>query len=128
MLQTRFGRGIDVQIEVDEAYNPFQLPPLTLQLLVENAVKHNAVTPSKPLLIRIFTDEVNNLHVLNTLRKKTNVVPSSQTGLKNIARKFQLLKQPDILVKQTDECFQVTIPIIPSSIQPSPAPYENTAH
>jgi hypothetical protein len=128
LLQTRFGKGIEVQIEVDEAYFSYQLPPLTLQLLVENAVKHNAVTPSKPLLIRIFTDEVNNLHVLNTLRKKTNVVPSNQTGLKNIARKFQLLKQPDILIKQTDNCFQVTIPLIPSSIQPSPVSYENSAH
>jgi LytS/YehU family sensor histidine kinase len=128
LLQTRFGKGIDVQIDVDEAYYSFQLPPLTLQLLVENAVKHNALTASKPLLIRIFTDEVNNLYVLNTLRKKSNVVPSSRTGLRNIARKYQLLKQPEILVKQTDDCFQVSIPLIPSIVQPSLAPYENSTH
>jgi len=127
LLQTRFGKGIEVQIDVDEAYHSFQLPPLTLQLLLENAVKHNSLSPAKPLQIRIFTDEVNNLFVLNTRRKKNNVVPSSQTGLKNIARKYQLMKQPDVVVKQTDDCFQVMIPLIPAMTQKTPAYYENSA-
>ncbi len=126
LLQTRFGKGIEVQIDVDEAYYSFQLPPLTLQLLLENAVKHNSLSPAKPLQIRIFTDEVNNLFVLNTLRKKNNVVPSSQTGLRNISRKYQLLKQPDVVVKQTEDCFQVTIPLIPAAHQKTPAFYENS--
>jgi hypothetical protein len=112
LLQTRFGKGIELEIQIDERYFSYLLPPLSLQLLLENAVKHNAVTVHKPLIIRIFTDEVNNLYVLNTVRKKTQFVPSDGTGLNNIRRKFQLLKQPEIMVKQTEDCFQVMLPLI----------------
>jgi hypothetical protein len=112
LLQTRFGAGIRLEIDVDEGYYGYLLPPLTLQLLVENAVKHNATLPARPLLIRIFSDEVSNLYVLNNLQPKQNVVPSNHTGLRNIAAKFRLLNQPDVVVKKTDTCFQVTLPLI----------------
>jgi LytS/YehU family sensor histidine kinase len=115
LLQTRFGNGVELELQIDEGYYGYLLPPLTLQLLVENAVKHNVVTTQKPLIIRIFTDEVNNLYVLNTVRKKNLVVPSDGTGLHNIREKFRLLKQPDVIVKQTDECFQVMLPLIKSA-------------
>ena len=115
LLQTRFGKGIELELKIDESYYTYLVPPLTLQLLVENAVKHNAVTTSKPLIIRIFTDEVNNLYVLNTVRKKNHAVLSDGTGLHNIREKFRLLKQPEVIVKQTDECFQVMIPLIKSA-------------
>jgi hypothetical protein len=115
LLQTRFGKGIELELQVDEGYYAYLLPPLTLQLLVENAVKHNAVSASKPLIIRIHTDEVNNLYVLNTIRKKTMPVVSDGTGLRNIREKFRLLRQPEVIVKQTDECFQVMIPLLKSA-------------
>ncbi|GAB3505080.1 hypothetical protein GCM10027341_36150 [Spirosoma knui] len=112
LLQMRFGRSVELDLSIDERYLSFMIPPLTLQLLVENAVKHNAALPSKPLVIRIYSDEASNLFVLNTVRKKTNLVPSNQTGLANITAKYRLLGQPDVLVKQTDDCFQVMIPLI----------------
>jgi LytS/YehU family sensor histidine kinase len=115
LLQTRFGKGIELELKIEESYYSYLVPPLTLQLLVENAVKHNAITTHKPLIIRIFTDEVNNLYVLNTVRKKNILVPSDGTGLNNIREKFRLLKQPDLIVKQTDECFQVMLPLIKSA-------------
>jgi hypothetical protein len=49
------------------------------------------------------------------VRKKNQVVPSDGTGLHNIREKFRLLKQPDVIVKQTDECFQVMLPLIKSA-------------
>lgn len=112
LLKTRFGEGLELELAVDERHYPFLLPPLTLQLLIENAVKHNVVSPSQPLIIRVYTDEVNNLYVLNTLQKKLNVGPSSRTGLNNISQKFRLLKQPEVVVRETGECFQVMIPLI----------------
>ncbi len=114
LLQMRFGQSIGLEIAIDTRYHAFLLPPLTLQLLVENAVKHNAALPTRPLLIRIYSDEANNLFVLNTLQKKTNLVPSNQTGLQNIATKYRLLKQAEVVVKQTDTHFQVLIPLIPN--------------
>ncbi|WP_128545850.1 sensor histidine kinase [Larkinella soli] len=112
LLQMRFGRSVELEVAVDERCNGFLLPPLTLQLLVENAVKHNTALPTRPLLVRIYTDEANNLFVVNTLRKKQNVVPSNRTGLANIRSKYRLLGQPDVVIRQTDECFQVMIPLI----------------
>jgi len=114
LLQMRFGASIKLDLAIDERYHTYLLPPLTLQLLVENAVKHNTALPSRPLLIRIYSDEANNLFVLNTLQKKTNSIPSNQTGLQNIATKYRLLKQAEVVAKQTDTHFQVLIPLIPN--------------
>ena len=112
LLQTRFGEGLELELDIDESHRAFLLPPLTLQLLIENAVKHNVVSPLQPLIIRIYTDEADNLYVLNTLQKKLQVGPSSRKGLNNIIQKYRLLKQPEVVVKETDECFQVMIPLI----------------
>lgn len=112
LLKTRFGEGIELELEIDERLHSYLLPPLTLQLLIENAVKHNVTSPAQPLLIRIYTDEANNLYVLNSLRKKQIVVPSNRTGLNNISKKYKLLNQPDVVIRQTDELFQVMIPLI----------------
>ncbi|MBD2703082.1 histidine kinase [Spirosoma sp. BT702] len=112
LLQMRFGRSIELDIAVDERYYNFLLPPLTLQLLVENAVKHNTAMPNRPLLIRLYTDEARNLFVMNNLQKKANAVPSNQMGLRNIATKYRLLRQAEVVIKQTDTIFQVMIPLI----------------
>ncbi|RRB01103.1 sensor histidine kinase [Larkinella rosea] len=112
LLQMRFGRSIVLDLDIDERLYDFLLPPLTLQLLVENAVKHNVALLSKPLLIRIYSDEVNNLFVINTLQRKQLVTSSNRTGLSNIITKYRLLKQPDVVVQQTDDAFQVMIPLI----------------
>ena len=112
LLQMRFGRSVELEIAVDEHYYNLLLPPLTLQLLVENAVKHNTALPHRPLLIRIYADEAMNLIVLNNLQKKVLSVPSNQMGLRNIASKYRLLKQADVVIKQTETIFQVMIPLI----------------
>ncbi|GAB3261431.1 hypothetical protein GCM10027347_26460 [Larkinella harenae] len=112
LLQMRFGRSVELDVTVDERLYGFLLPPLTLQLLVENAVKHNVALPNRPLLIQIYSDNANNLFVINSLRKKPNTIPSNQTGLANIIAKYKLLKQPAVEIRQTDDCFQVMIPLI----------------
>ncbi|MVM36112.1 histidine kinase [Spirosoma sp. HMF4905] len=112
LLQMRFGRSVELEITVDESQLAFLIPPLTLQLLVENAVKHNVALPSKPLVIRIYTDSSNRLIVSNTLRPKHTIVPSNRTGLANITAKYRLLGQPDVVINQSDNCFQVMVPLI----------------
>lgn len=112
LLQMRFGQSVELDVSVDARHTTFLIPPLTLQLLVENAVKHNTALPAKPLLIRIYTDQANKLFVVNNIRKKHNPVPSNRMGLANITAKYRLLGQPDVLVRQTDAYFQVMIPLI----------------
>ncbi|WP_420147161.1 sensor histidine kinase [Spirosoma sp.] len=112
LLQMRFGRSVELNVAIDEQCQNLLIPPLTLQLLVENAVKHNTALPTKPLAIRIYTDLNNTLIISNTLRRKQNVVPSNRTGLTNIKAKYRLLGQPDIVVQQTDDSFRVMVPLI----------------
>ncbi|GAB4024029.1 histidine kinase [Spirosoma koreense] len=115
LLQMRFGRSVELDITVDDRYCRYLIPPLTLQLLVENAVKHNTALPTKPLLIRLYVDSNNNLIVSNTRRRKQNRVPSNQTGLANITTKYRLLGQPEVVVQQTDAYFRVLVPLIPEN-------------
>lgn len=112
LLKTRFGDGIEMTINVDSRYLSYMLPPLTLQLLVENAVKHNAILPNKPLSIQIYLDEAEKLVVANNLQKKNSLVSSGKLGLQNIATKYRLLHAQNVVIKQTDEAFQVVIPLI----------------
>lgn len=112
LLKTRFGDGLEWELAIQKRHLHWLLPPLTLQLLIENAVKHNIVSPKQPLLIRIYTDDNNGLFVVNSLQKKINAGPSSGTGLNNISKKFQLLKQPEILVQETATSFLVMVPLM----------------
>lgn len=112
LLQMRFGRSVELKVTVDESYLAYLIPPLTLQLLVENAVKHNTALPTKPLVIQIYTDVDHHLVVSNTLRRKQRRVPSNGTGLAHITTKYRLLGQEDVVITQLADCFQVRVPLI----------------
>lgn len=112
LLKTRHGAGLILSIDVDKRYGAYQIPPLTLQLLLENAVKHNIVLADQPLTIRIETDEHAFLTVRNTLQKKQARVLSNGVGLSNILAKYQMLGQPSPTVQETDEQFVVRLPLI----------------
>jgi sensor histidine kinase YesM len=114
MLKTRYGDGIAMEIQTGKAYDDYLLPPLTLQMLLENAVKHNVILKEVPLMISIRIDDDENLVVSNTLHKKRLMVQSNKIGLANIATKYHLLNQPDIRITETDTEFAVTIPLIKS--------------
>ncbi|WP_460981484.1 histidine kinase [Spirosoma fluminis] len=116
LLKTRYGQGICLQVDIHDTYQEFLLPPLTLQLLVENAVKHNVVSPNNPLTIRIYTDNDGALVVRNNLqRKRLNRLASTKKGLENINLKYKLLNQPAIDICETDDAFDVIVPLIPST-------------
>lgn len=116
LLKTRFGEGINLTIEVDEHYSSSLLPPLTLQLLVENAVKHNTVLPHKPLNIRIMTDDEGTLSVINNLQKKNSSIQSNKLGLRTIISKYHLMNKNQVEVIETNTKFIVTLPLIKTNI------------
>ncbi|EMR01249.1 hypothetical protein ADICEAN_03635 [Cesiribacter andamanensis AMV16] len=113
LLKTRFEGGLFLETAIDQGLQEHVLPPLTLQLLVENAVKHNMISESMPLTIRIYTSSQDQLVVSNNLQKRKNTVPSSKMGLVNIAAKYQLLQQADIQISESSTHFQVHVPLIP---------------
>jgi LytS/YehU family sensor histidine kinase len=112
LLQTRFEDGLILSVEVEPHLMDCLLPPLTLQILVENAVKHNMVSAATPLTIRIYNDAAGNLTVVNTLRKRKITVPSHKMGLVNVAAKYRLLNQPELVIDQSETHFQVVVPLI----------------
>ncbi len=112
LLKTRYGDGIDIRINVDAACMNAQIPPLTLQLLIENAVKHNVILKEQPLQIDIIAINDGKLHVKNCLQPKVVKLPSTKIGLNNIKSKYKLLNQPEIDVRETGKEFIVTVPLI----------------
>ncbi|RRB07933.1 hypothetical protein EHT25_05465 [Larkinella rosea] len=112
LLKTRYGSGITLEVSVAEPYLSYQLPPLTLQMLVENAVKHNVIHANKPLLIEIKTTQVGRLLVRNNLQQKTGRVASNQVGLTNIMAKYRLLAQSDPIVTSDSSYFTVALPLL----------------
>ena len=112
LLKTRHGDAIELQLEVDKRYEPYLIPSLSLQLLVENAVKHNIVSRQHPLVIDIFTMVGNKLAVNNNLQAKAVKAPSNKVGLENIRHKFELLKQTGFQVMEDSRNFTVVLPLI----------------
>lgn len=110
LLQIRFGEAIQTAIEVPASALTQPMPPNTLQLLVENAVKHNTVSTKRPLHISIGV-EGNYLAVQNNLQVKAEPTASSRLGLSNISRRYLLLTGKDIIIQQDPACFRVLLPI-----------------
>jgi two-component system LytT family sensor kinase len=116
LLRTRHGEAVQMQIEIDKRYDQYLLPSLTLQLLVENAVKHNVLSKNKPLVIDIFTTTGNKLVVSNNLQLRSKKAPSNRVGLENIRHKYELLSQPGFQVLDEATSFSVVLPLIWSKV------------
>lgn len=115
LLKMRFEDSIIFEIP-DKASNPeSKVVPLSLQLLLENAVKHNMVTSSKPLHIKIYEDG-NHLVVLNNLQPKQIVKKSSGVGLENIKQRYQLLTERKVYINQREKDFAVAIPMLTKQV------------
>lgn len=112
LLKTRHGDAVLFQVETDKRYDHYLLPSLSLQLLIENAVKHNVLSKNKPLSIDIFTTAGNRLVINNNLQRRTIKGPSNRIGLDNIKAKFDLLNQPGFQVMEDSKNFTVVLPLI----------------
>lgn len=111
LLQTRFGEALRVNLDIPESAQQALIPPLTLQVLVENAVKHNEVSSQNPLYLRIGIDPAGQLQVVNNLQKKQVAVPSEKVGLANIIAKYRLLGQAEVCIVESATEFSVTLPL-----------------
>lgn len=112
LLRTRYGSGLRLSVNVDSRHEAYQLPPLTLQLLVENAVKHNIILPEEPLTITISTNALHQLIITNNLQRKNAKIHSNGLGLNNILTKYRMLGQDTPTVHETETQFAVFLPLI----------------
>ena len=115
LLKMRFEDSIKFEIP-DKALNPeAKIVPLSLQLLLENAVKHNVVTSSKPLHIKIY-EEDDYLYVTNNLQEKQVVKKSSGVGLQNIRQRYAILTKKEMQIFKTAKEFKVRLPMLTNVI------------
>lgn len=110
LQQSRFGDALQFEISVEESKKDLFIPPLCLQMLVENAIKHNIISKDKKLKISIYERD-DSLYVKNNLNKKTSAY-STGKGLKNIRKRFELFSGKSIKVKESETDFLVKIPLL----------------
>jgi LytS/YehU family sensor histidine kinase len=109
----RFGDKLNVQIDIPRKDG--RVAPLALQMLFENAIKHNVISEEDPLTIHIYRQD-ENLVVENTLKRKQILAEdSSGLGLENIKRRYEFLSDKKVVVEETASKFKVTVPILPAS-------------
>jgi two-component system, LytTR family, sensor kinase len=111
LLQTRFGDKLSVNIDVPEDRMRKKIVPLSLQLLMENAIKHNIVSSDKPLRIDVFASN-GRLVVSNNLQRKNQLNESTGIGLDNIRNRYKLLGNDSVEVVEDGNNFTVSIPLI----------------
>ncbi|MFI5136158.1 MAG: histidine kinase, partial [Chitinophagales bacterium] len=100
--------GLLVNTNFKNDNDAYLIPPLTLQLLIENAVKHNVVSKARPLTIDIESRD-EQLVVRNNLQRKPPTLNSTRMGLKNISARFEILGGKPITVEETSDYFRVNL-------------------
>ncbi len=110
-LQTlRFGENLKAEVSIPEQNYHLAIPPLTLQMLAENAIKHNIITAEKPLEIAVFC-ETDRLIIQNTLQLRQGV-QSTGKGLNNIRGRYALYTSREVEVSQSTIQFKVSLPLL----------------
>lgn len=111
ILILRFGKGLSFKIEVGDDYLSYKIPPMTLQLLVENAVKHNIITLSSPLSIQVYIEN-GLLCVSNNVNPRSHVEYSNGIGLNNLNEKFRFIANKSIDISTDNSVYIVRLPIV----------------
>jgi ligand-binding sensor domain-containing protein len=115
LQQKRFQDAVQVNIQINtQMAEEVLIPPLALQLLVENAIKHNVVSMDKPLMISIVADD-KFIYIRNNIQLKTKPESGTGLGLDNLSHRYMLLSGTKIEITQSEETFSVKIPFIKSS-------------
>lgn len=111
IIKTRMGDSLDVMIDIDKAVLQTKMPPLALQLLLENAIKHNVSSVKYPLKIEIYNDK-NYIIVSNSVKPKKSTQYSTGVGLNNLMNRYHLLFSESILITKDLSSFTVKLCII----------------
>ena len=111
LLKIRFENSISFLIKIDTHTEGGYLPPMCLQMLVENTIQHNEVSQANPLKVLIYTEN-NHVIVENPIQPRSDKTESSQTGLKNIQSRYAFFTNEKIDIIQTEKMFKVVLPLI----------------
>ena len=113
LQQKRYGDNLKLNINItEEAKKHIFIPPLTLQLLLENAIKHNAVSKETPLLVELYIENEKWLVLRNNINPKLSKETGSGMGLQNIINRYNLLSGEPVLIKNDGVSYTVSLPTL----------------
>ena len=113
LMKIRYGDNLTLNMEIDDRYRSFLILPISLQLLIENAIKHNTINDRNLLTIRIETTKDSTIRIINNRNPKlANDTTHSSIGLANLAERFMLILDQEIKVCNKPESFTVELPLI----------------
>ncbi|MBG9374837.1 histidine kinase [Panacibacter sp. DH6] len=112
LLKERHGEGLELTIDIEESQMSRQLPPLTLQILLESAFNMNAISKDQPLKIALTVTENGWLQIKNNVQRKLTDTLVDRTGIQNLSKKFRLLCNKYIIVKDTGAYQMINVPLI----------------
>lgn len=111
LLEMRHKSAIVIERDLKEVDLSTPIPPMSLQVLIENAVKHNLFSKDNPLTIRIYADKNNIIQVSNKKTKKVQLPKSTGIGLSNLSKRLKLLVGKGLTIVEDEESFKVSIPL-----------------
>ncbi len=112
LLEIRFMKKLFIDIDIDKSYYDYQILPIAIQLIMENAIKHNSFSKARPLKIEIFIDDKKRLGIVNNLNLRETKLVSTGVGLENIKRRYALVSDQSPEFTKTAEHFIAKLPLL----------------
>ncbi|MEE4284773.1 MAG: PAS domain S-box protein [Mariniphaga sp.] len=112
LLEIRFMKKLFIEIKIDKSYSDYQILPIAIQLIIENAIKHNTFSKAQPLKIEIFVDQQQRLNIINNLNVRETKLVSTGVGLENINRRYALVSDQKPEFIKTTEHFIAKLPLL----------------
>ena len=113
LQKERFRENLVVDINIPHETIHHAIVPLSIQILLENAIKHNTISEKRPLTIKIRVNDEGKLEVSNNLQRKNQAMPSTKLGLENIKDRYKFFTDEKVDIIETGEIFSVAIPLLP---------------
>jgi LytS/YehU family sensor histidine kinase len=112
LLKKRFPDNLTYDFRIDKSLESRSIAPMTLQMLIENCIKHNVVSKAHPLHIEIYVENGNSIAVKNNLQQRQSIEKSTKTGLANIKKRYEYLTDRSVEVIKSAHSYIVEVPLI----------------
>jgi LytS/YehU family sensor histidine kinase len=112
LVKIRYGESLVIESRIDDKYRSCTIMPLSLQTLVENAIKHNTISNRYPLTITIETTDNGTIRVSNKIQPKSEDTSGEGIGLANLSERYKMLYQKEVTISNANGIFSVEIPLI----------------
>ncbi len=112
LLRIRFAESVFFSIDLTESDSQKVLPPLSLQMLIENAIKHNMATEQQPITIKIYTEGEHIIVENNLQKKKYDTQTRKGSGLENIKNRYEFFTDKEVEILETKDRFKVKLPLL----------------